>query len=470
MRTSIAKFLAGVAAVAIPSTAAAETIVANDSVGEMIDGTTASARLIEDEMYEATFEIPSDWLPVEMLGVRVVMVKDPMFACGCGQFGLEVWEESAAASQTASCTIANVSYKDPGRSIFTQQDVMTPMGDPIGFEIRGDETRGSATLKDLRFSSINQVQGVTINPVMLTTETVRVGIRAMNLQCAANQGNGCGIQGDHFPVLVSDMDGVAQMETNFVHGVPDLAGVPLCTNVTGPQHYVWEDFAPAFQMSQPGDFVLRLILNRDDPNMPDPDMGMDMGGGADMGTDMSVADTGSDMSTADMGSTETDTGSGGDDTGGNNQNNGIGELTIESVTPNEGDNADAVDIVIVGTGFEAGAEVLLDAQALGVKETKSERIRATVDAGFDVGTYDLVVTNPDGETAILVDGYTVTEDGPMDVMGDTKSAGSDGCCSEVRGQHRSTALGFGIVVFLLSIVVGLRRREQHVSRSNDDRR
>jgi hypothetical protein len=129
---------------------------------------------------------------------------------------------------------------------------------------------------------------------------------------------------------------------------------------------------------------------------------------------------------------------------------------IESVTPGEGPSDASTDIAIIGTGFEAGAEVMLDAEPLGVKETKSERIRATVDPGFEPGAYDVVVTNPDGESAILMEGYTVIS--PMDVMGDTKSAGSDGCCSEVRGQRTSSALGFGIAAFLLAVVLGFRRR------------
>lgn len=468
MRSSLARLIVGIGLVAVPLmavplTAQAETLLQNDSVDEQFDGTTASARLIADEMYEATFEIPEAWLPVEMLGVRVVMVKDPNFALGCGRFGIEVWEESTAASQTANCTIANISHKDPGAQIFTQDSVVDPQtGTVVGFEVRGDETRGNATFKDLRFSSINMLSGITLNPVMLDTSTVRVAIRALDLQCTA----GGQIQsGDHFPVLISDTDGVAQPETNFLYGEPEVSGISLCTNVMGPQHYVWEDFGPVFQNSQPGDFVMRLILDHDEPGNGDPDMGssddtgmssLDASFGDDMG--MGGGDTGNggsgDMSFADS-ANNANNGTGNNANNANNNTNGAG-LMIDSVTPDSGTNDQSVAIVIVGSGFEAGAEVLLDAENIGVTETRTGRIRATVPEGLEPALYDLIVTNPDGETAILIDGYEVLAVAPE--SGADRAATSDGCCSEVHGARTTSSVAYGLFALLLALAFGLRRR------------
>ena len=457
MRSGLVTFLAALM-LAAPFTVDAETILQNDSLEEMFDGTSSAARVIEGEMYEAVFEIPEAWLPIQMLGVRVVMVQSnssedpscpPPCNNACGRFGIEVWDEGTNPSISDSCPLigANVRYKDPGAQIFTQDSAIDPAtGDVIGFEVRGDATRGNATFKDLRFSAINQVQGVTLNPIIIDTTTVRVAVRALDLQCTAGGVIGTG---DHFPVLISDMDGVGRPLSNFVYGEPLLApGFPVCSSGM-PQHYAWEDFGPAFTSSQPGDFIMRLILNRDGP-MTNPDMGM---GDPDMGTgdpDMGTADP-------DMG-TSSDMGTGGSDLGtgmqnNNAMNNGTGGagLLVSSVTPSEAPNTSSTDIVIVGSGFESGAEVLLDARKIGVTETQSGRISATVPEGLEPGDYDVVVTNPGGETAILMSGFTVTMPGGA-------GTSSDGCCAQMPAGSRNASPGLLLLALALGGVVGMRRR------------
>ena len=440
----------GVLAASAP--AGAETILQNDSLEEMFSGTTASARLIEGEMYEAVFDIPEEWLPVEMLGVRVVMVESnsaedptcpPPCSVGCASFGLEVWEEGMQTPLTDSCIIANVRYKDPGVQVFTQTSVVSPMGDEIGFVIQGDPTRGSATYKDLRFSAINQIMGVTLNPVILNTSRVRIGLRAMSLQCTGNP-----IEGDHFPVLLTDLDNVADPLTNFVYGEPLVLGSPICTSGS-PQHYAWEDFAPAFQASTPGDFIIRLILNHDDGMVDPPDVGLPDGGMdmADMSsTDMQVSDdmtSTPDMPTPDMSAgdmTEQD------DTGGE----AMGDLEIDSITPDEGQNDGSTDVVIVGSGFVVGAKVALGDETIGVTDVAPTTIQAVIPEGLEVGPYDVVVENPDGATAVLEDGFNVVAPGSTTSRG----GGDDGCCRQVsRGDDR-----LGLTFALLALGLVLRRR------------
>ena len=459
---------AAVAVTLTPAFVTAETIVANDSVDSDFNGTTATAELIEGEMYEAVFDIPEDWLPVEMLGVRVVMVQGAEAGEYCAQFGLEVWEEGNNPTGTANCLISNVRYKDPGMNLFSQLNIIDPMtGTPYGYEIVGDPNRGNATYKDMRFSTINMIPGVTINPVILNTSRIRVGIRALSEQCTA----GGTIRTGRFPVLLSDTDGVSKPLQNFIYGEPlfdiDFDGNPdpICTPA-GNQHYAWEDFGAAFTMSQPGDWVMKLILNRDD-GMVMVDMGM---GGGDAGPDMGTEDFGGNMTPddagADMGSGEADMGSGqnnGTNNGNNNgTNNGTGAaIAIESITPDEGPNDASTNVVILGEGFEAGAEVLLGAEAIGVTETRSERIRATVPEGLTAGTYDVIVTNPDGASARLADGYTVLEGAaPPDDGDSTGGRGADGCCSEVRGSRSSSALGLGILALVFGFLSTARARNR----------
>lgn len=468
LRTAIAAL---VSLAAIPSAASAETLLANDSVGETINAVTAAAELIEGEMYEVVFDIPADWLPIEMLGVRVVMVEgcnpdflgtcQPAAVEWCAQYGMEVWEEGTNSVMSTQCIdpgtfgYTPVEYKEPGMNLFSQErdaiDGMT--GTPYGFEIVGDPAMGNATFKDLRFSAINMNQNITLNPVMLNSTRIRIGLKALSTQCT----QGGQIREGKHPVLAGDDDGVSADYTNFIYGEPLVPGLgSMCPDVMGPEHYAWEDFGPVFSRSRPGDFIMRLILNRDDPNAM-PDMGM---GGDDMGPDMNEADMGGGMTDTgsgnDMGGGMTDMGGGGDDTGGSN--NGVGgALEIESITPDEGPADASTNVVIIGSGFEAGAQVLLGADNIGVTETLAERIRATVPEGLTPGSYDVIVTNPDGESAILADGYTVVE-GAADPGDGKTGASADGCCSEVSGANRSSLLGFAIVAFLLTVIASARRR------------
>lgn len=58
----------------LPTVAMAQSEFSNDSFDTLQQGTIASAQLITSEMYAATFTIPTNFLPAELLGVRVVMI------------------------------------------------------------------------------------------------------------------------------------------------------------------------------------------------------------------------------------------------------------------------------------------------------------------------------------------------------------------------------------------------------------
>ena len=70
-----------------------EEIINNDSFDNSQMQRIATAQLVEGEMYAATFDIPQSWLPIEMLGVRVLMVPGMNGGSYCGRFTIEVWEE-----------------------------------------------------------------------------------------------------------------------------------------------------------------------------------------------------------------------------------------------------------------------------------------------------------------------------------------------------------------------------------------
>ncbi|MFU8804069.1 MAG: IPT/TIG domain-containing protein, partial [Bradymonadaceae bacterium] len=321
----------------------------------------------------------------------------------CGRFTVEVWEESPDSPVLGCSTIiGDLREKEPADVIYSMSTQF--QNDPLGFVVRGDPNN----LQDLRFSTINNDPqlNVTINPVMLTTKTVRVGIKALD--------NLCPTAANAFPVMVTDQ---TRTSDNFLYGyIPNLCPLPM-------KHYLWRDMQPWFNATT-GDFVIRLILK--DPTYMgggDADVGPDVGPdvGYDVGPDVGY-DAGNDEldagheDTSDAGDEDFDTGAdAGADTGGTLPDTGTVDtgttatLAITSISPTSALNTTSTDIVILGEGFAPGAQVLLGADNIGVTETLVGRIRANVPNGKTPGIYDVIVTNPDGRSAILAQGFTVTE-------------------------------------------------------------
>jgi photosystem II stability/assembly factor-like uncharacterized protein len=86
------------------------------------------------------------------------------------------------------------------------------------------------------------------------------------------------------------------------------------------------------------------------------------------------------------------------------------EPTIIEVDPTSAPNDLDTPIVITGTNFEDGADVLLDGTSLeDVSWAGDTRLEATVPWGMDPGVYDLTVVNPGGESDDLPNAFTVTQ-------------------------------------------------------------
>jgi hypothetical protein len=90
---------------------------------------------------------------------------------------------------------------------------------------------------------------------------------------------------------------------------------------------------------------------------------------------------------------------------------------ITSITPNTaGGDWVTIEVEIIGTGFEEGATVLLtrgeghpELPVFGTVESSTK-----ITGGFSVrniapGACDVVVENPDGQSATLTGGFTFTE-------------------------------------------------------------
>ncbi len=84
--------------------------------------------------------------------------------------------------------------------------------------------------------------------------------------------------------------------------------------------------------------------------------------------------------------------------------------TVALVDPSSAPNDLDTPIVIIGTSFEDGADVLLEGTSLeDVSWVSDKRLEATVPWGMDPGIYDLTVANPDTQSGSLPDAFTVTQ-------------------------------------------------------------
>jgi MYXO-CTERM domain-containing protein len=83
--------------------------------------------------------------------------------------------------------------------------------------------------------------------------------------------------------------------------------------------------------------------------------------------------------------------------------------TITAISPDKGTNATPVDVIVTGTNFVPGLILEIGSiPATGTEVPGPTTIHATVPANIVPGTYDVVVTNPDRQSAVLPKGYTVT--------------------------------------------------------------
>ncbi|MFN7974409.1 MAG: IPT/TIG domain-containing protein [Acidobacteriota bacterium] len=88
--------------------------------------------------------------------------------------------------------------------------------------------------------------------------------------------------------------------------------------------------------------------------------------------------------------------------------------TISACNPPNGDNSASVPISVVGTNFDPGATLFLGAtQITPITVTSSTQIDATVPAAFPEAVYDVIVTNPDTQTATLQGGYSSEVPAPV---------------------------------------------------------
>jgi hypothetical protein len=100
------------------------------------------------------------------------------------------------------------------------------------------------------------------------------------------------------------------------------------------------------------------------------------------------------------------------------QNTGVGAVnaklspapTIASISPTSGDVSGGGSVQVNGAGFQQGAGLTLGGTAVNPVTVSADgsTITGTAPAATSPGPEDVVVTNPDGQSATLTGGYTYT--------------------------------------------------------------
>lgn len=100
--------------------------------------------------------------------------------------------------------------------------------------------------------------------------------------------------------------------------------------------------------------------------------------------------------------------------------------TLTSIDPKEGSEKGGQKVAIVGTGFLAGAKVVIgDTEAQSVTIENEKKITATTPP-HKPGPVDVVITNSDGKSGRLASGYTYLPDEASSNGGDTASGDESG--------------------------------------------
>ena len=135
-------------------------------------------------------------------------------------------------------------------------------------------------------------------------------------------------------------------------------------------------------------------------------------------------------------------GDGGSGDGGSGGDSGL-VVTVDSITPSAAEAGEAVEIAILGSGFESGATATIGGLAVSAVEVPGHTaLSGRSPSGLPAGTHDVTVTNPSGDADTLIAAFVVSE-----VEGE--AATDDGGCGCSAGG--AGALGLAWLVGPLAI-------------------
>lgn len=193
---------------------------------------------------------------------------------------------------------------------------------------------------------------ITISQLELGTLEVSSGNVAVSICFEDHNG---------YPAIARDTDGMAFANGSWIYADAGL----------GASWYTSETFGLT------GDWIMRLCIDSD--NISTSDCGSGGDGGGDGGGD----DTGSDV---------------------------VGELSLDVITPAVMAVGEALDVVLIGSGFESGAEARIGGIPLvGQDVLNSETIQGRTPTTLPEGIHDVEVVLEDGTSEVLAGGFEVTD-------------------------------------------------------------
>jgi len=290
------------------------------------------------------------------------------------------------AGTQVPATIANL----PGSGAWPGEIVVVPAG-TVQLELSTDSAPGANSFNVM----MNSLQvGATV-PSPNTYLRVVVGIPSGSSSTACRD---LGFQPPALSPFRDDNGRVASLRS-FIYQLGFLGS---------SNRWTWvEDVTDPVTMQRGinGDWLIRLNINPMGTVNPDAGVAEDSG--------PSVVDTGvlpDAAAPSDSGVEAPDAGEPA------NTDSGVapaGPPTITDISPDSTDEGTAANVMVVGTGFQEGLTLKIGAISAEVRLLSgSTTIVADVPMGIAAGVYDVIVTNPDGQSAILSDGFTVRGDDP----------------------------------------------------------
>jgi hypothetical protein len=127
---------------------------------------------------------------------------------------------------------------------------------------------------------------------------------------------------------------------------------------------------------------------------------------------------------------------------------GSGIPGLESIDPNFGPTEGGTLTTLTGTNFLPGAAVSFGGAAAKMESVVSTTTLTAMTPAHEPGTVDVVLTNPDGETAILASGFTYADSPSGGTKGRSNagaaaSGGSSGGVAGLSGSGRIPPGGSG---------------------------
>jgi len=381
-----------------------------------------------------TFPLTLSKIKIALASVNVVQ-DGGGFRCEPGQPGSLMTNYEIYAGTTVPSNINML----PQNGIWPGETVLMPLTQSPPITLSEPTTPGGSDYR-LTLNEI-PINGVTVAPPNTYIRVV-VTIPTGPIQSAS-----CSVLSLPPPggVAFRDTDITGNSRRNFIYQIDP-------TGIVGNRWVFNESFQdPVTGMNINGDWIIRLEVESTSGSSPND-------GGTSIGGDAAPNDP------PDSGSSPADTGPLPQSDSGTSPAGDAGSGTfspppnITAITPSEGAFNTNIPVVIIGTGFAAGASARLgQIPMIGIEVAGATTIKAIIPPAISAGVYDVVVENPDGQIDFLEKGFAITS-GTNVKQGTPPAESNCGCQTQANERTDFAANLMGLV--LASAILIRRRRNR----------